>query len=367
MILHLLFDDKFGDYAIHQFSDSIFCSEFVRVVDTVEASYSNETISTVLVYSNAFDELSSRLGDYKAIIFHGLFYPWQEYLLRKIPDQVKIAWVFWGGDIYGRKDVNNLFLTPLSRFLLWLHDSKKWFQNKAFPSHYEVSLDLMRRIDYCLTDVPEDFSFVRQYLGTPIKELWYNYYSIEELLGDLAEETVNGTNILVGNSCSIECNHLDGFGRLSVFPLSESMIIVPLSYGEPWLRNLLLKEGRRRFGNRFLPLIDFLPRKEYNEIIKSCSVVVMPHYRPQAFGNLLTALWLGTRVYLSEKNVLFPFFKRMGAIVFSIETDLKRSNPLALSPLSPNAIEQNRKALSAVYSKDIMCSKNLELVKVLNQ
>ena len=101
-------------------------------------------------------------------------------------------------------------------------------------------------------------------------------------------------------------------------------------------------------------------------MIRSCSAVIMPHYRPQAFGNILTALWLGARVFLSERNVLLTYFRRIGAVVFSIERDLKKSNPQVLSPLSDKERILNRRAIKAFYSKDVMLQKNVELVKTLN-
>lgn len=367
MILHLLFDDIFGDYAIRQFSGEEMRSEFVVVSDSSECSFLKERIRVVLVGTEDFLQLQSSLNHYNAVVFHGLFYPWQEKLLRTVPDHVKVAWVFWGGEIYCRKDVCARFLTPRSKALVALQRMKRWLRNKKQPSGYEIPFDLLKRIDYCLTDVPEDFVFVKKYLGTPIVKLWYNYYSIEETIGDLLDESIDGTNVLLGNSCTIECNHLDGFMRLSHLPLKDSKIVVPLSYGPSWLRSFLLKEGKRQFGGCFCPLVEFLPRSEYNAVLKSCSVAIMPHYRPQAFGNILTALWLGTRVYLSEKNILYPFFKRLGVVVFSIEHDLKRSNPSVFLPLSNDQVEQNRCAISAVYSKEKMHQRNLELVRILNQ
>ena len=367
MILHLLFDDKFGNYAVHQFSGPEMHSEFVRITASPDNEYMGENVRSIYIESEAFQELKAGLGSYKAVVFHGLFYPWQESLLRNVPDHVKVAWVFWGGDIYGRKDLHKRFLTPVSKSLFWLHGLKRSIQRKAKTDRYEIPINALRRIDYCLTDIPGDFEFAKEYLGTPIKELWYNYYSIEETLGDLATDTVEGANIIVGNSATLECNHLDGFRALSGFPLNGSEVIVPLSYGEPWVRNLVIKSGRHHFGSRFHPLVDFLSRDEYNRLIKSCAVAVMPHYRPQAFGNILTALWLGTRVYLSERNPLLSFYKRIGAMVYSIERDLKKANPQALLPLAPEEISQNRKAISAIYSKKVMHQKNIELVSILNQ
>lgn len=369
MILHVISDDKFSDYAIAQFSGDETHSVFVLIsyTDTIQFVSSIEQVECIQWKSECYYQLLQRLGNYKAIVLHGLFWPWDEDFLRVSPPSVKVAWVFWGGDIYGRADISRRFLTRRSKELLTLRNIGRWVRHKRLSERYEVPFDLLKRIDYCMTDIPEDYVFVKKYLGTPIKELWYNYYSIEETVGDLAGEIVDGTSILVGNSSTIECNHLDGFRKLSALPLGDSKVVVPLSYGESWLRSFLLKDGERRFGRRFQPLVEFIPRSEYNTIIKSCAVVVMPHYRPQAFGNILTALWLGSRVYLSEKSFLYPFFKRLSTVVLTMEKDLNKSNPLALLPLSKSEIEQNRRAISAVYSKAVMHQRNKEIVRELNQ
>ena len=225
----------------------------------------------------------------------------------------------------------------------------------------------MKRIDYCLTDIPEDFTFVKGYLQSDIKELWYNYYSVEETIGDLADSACNGNNVLIGNSCSLTCNHLDGLKMVRKLNLpAKAKVYVPLSYGEAWLKKAVSKWGSLLLGDRFTPLMSFLSRDKYNMIIKSCSIVIMPHYRPQAFGNMLTALWLGSRVFLSERNKLFSFFKRIGTIVFSIEHDLS-SSCIVLGPLSEVERKQNRDAISSLYRKEVMYSKNLQIVSVLNQ
>ncbi len=315
-----------------------------------------------------FQILLNQLGNYKAIILHGLFFPWQERVLRAVPKQVKVAWVFWGGDIYGRTDICGQFLSPRSKKLLLMQNIKRIVKGKRPGHKYEIPLDLLKRIDYCLTDIPEDFSFVKPYLGTDIKELWYNYYSVEETIGELGNSECNGRNILIGNSCSLECNHIDGIRIISKLKIpKESLVYCPLSYGESWLRTAVTERGRKMLGGRFSPLTAFLPRDEYNAIICSCSCIVMPHCRPQAFGNILTALWLGSRVFLSERNILFGFFRRVGAQVFSIENDLIPDNPMVFSPLNDEERTRNRQAISAIYSKEIMHRKNLEIVKLLNQ
>lgn len=369
MILHFLSDDKFSDYVIEQFSSHEMQSEFV-LMSTAEKMvfFHHEEIVTVVnpCQSEPMNRLVGSLNNYSAIVLHGLFFPWCETILRHVPDTVKVAWVFWGGEIYGRKDLRASFLSKRSKWLLRVRDLKRVLKKQGRTESYELPLELFNRIDYCLTDVHEDFEFVKSYTHSNMKEVWYNYYSIDETIGELRNQVVEGDNVLVGNSCSLECNHLDGFKAAKKINNVNSKIVVPLSYGEPWLRRFLLKRGTRQFGNRFHPLVEFIPRDEYNKIIKSCSTVIMPHYRPQAFGNILTALWLGARVYMSEKSLLYQFFKRIGAVVFSIEKDLSCSRELKVSPLSEDERMKNRSLISKIYVKDIMNTKIKELVSLLN-
>ncbi len=369
MILHLLFDDKFGEYAVRQFSEPEMCSEFILVSHSKApvCPHKYEGVKIVFEDQEGFQNLLLHLGEYKAIILHGLFYPWQERVLRAVPASVKVAWVFWGGEIFGRSDIGLKFLSRASKQLLSIQILKRFLKGKSISHNYEIPFDLLKRIEYCLTDVPEDFAFAKEYLETDFQELWYNYYSVEETIGDLVDSKCDGNNILIGNSCSLQCNHFDGFRAIKRLRLpANARVYVPLSYGEPWLQNTVTKWGRLLFGDCFVPLLSFLPRNEYNAIIKSCAVVVMPHFRPQAFGNILTALWLGSRVFLSEQNVLLSFFNRIGAVVFSIEQNLNNKD-IIWAPLSEKERTQNRNVISALYNKEVMRDKNLEIIRVLNQ
>ena len=368
MILHLLFDDKFGEYAIRQFSGEEMHSEFIIVTHSSapDCSHKFDGVRVVLEDKADFLVLLQQLGEYKAIVLHGLFYPWQEKVLRAVPDYVKVAWVFWGGDIYGRKDIANNYLSSSSKRLKRIQCIKRFIKRRKTLDRFEMPFELMRRIDYCLTDIPEDFAFVKEYLDSDIKELWYNYYSVEETIGDLMDSRCTGRNILLGNSSSLECNHIEGLRAVRKMNLTAiDKVHVPLSYGESWLRKEVIRRGRRMLGPRFHPLTDFLPREKYNQIIRSCSVAVMPHYRPQAFGNILTALWLGTRVYMSNRSQLFVFFKCIGAVVFSIEDDFNDRNLSALLPLSDEETDMNRRIISSLYSTDVMNQKNKIIIQAL--
>ena len=357
-------ESQFTDYVINQFSAREMCSEVVIVhsENYIDHAFQKDKVRIIVPNSEDFEELLSLLHKYSAIVLHGLFFPWCEAILRHVPEQVKVAWVFWGGEVYSRKDLRASFLSKRSKRLLRLHQLMQGLKHKKPVPHFELPKELFQRIDYCLTDIHEDYEFVKSYCGFEAKELWYNYYSIDETLGDLRNQTVNGNNILIGNSCNLECNHWDGFRAAKKLQGEDTQIIVPLSYGEPWLRRMLLKIGKSMFGKRFRPLIDFMPREEYNKIIESCAVVIMPHYRPQAFGNILTALWLGSRVFMSEKSHLFKFYQRIGLHVFSIENDLKKDKVL---PLPADEREENRRIIASLYDKEVMKERIKTMVDAL--
>ena len=369
MILHFLTDDKFSEYVLSQFASFEAQSDFLLISETstlVNVS-SRENLIIINPNSDDFKRIVNELSIYNAIIFHGLFWPWAEVVLRNVPKKVKVAWMFWGGEIYGRKDLKYSFLAPRTkRIQLWrnLKRTIKYKGRRYYP--YEIPKDLFERIDYCLTDNFEEYQYAKEYLGNRMIYLWYNYYSIEETLGEAINLFTNGNNILVGNSGTIEGNHFDAFYRIDRRYLHGNSIIVPLSYGDAWVINRIVRFGEKRFKNAFTPLKVFLCRNDYNQILSSCRIVIMPHYRPQAFGNIITALWLGARVYMSEKSLQYSYLKRIGVILFSIEKDLSKNLASSVVSLTDEEVMENRRILYANYGLKTVETRVMELVKVLN-
>lgn len=106
-----------------------------------------------------------------------------------------------------------------------------------------------------------------------------------------------------------------------------------------------------------------MPLDEYNALMLSCSTIILGYTQPAAQGNIITALWLGMRVYLSEKNMTYRYFKRIGCVVYSMESELKK---YGYAPMEEKDVEQNRAVLKEWYSKENMHKRNLEIVKALS-
>lgn len=376
MILHLLSDDKFSDYAIDQFSRAApRKNDFVVLVfgkdDCLKNIRNKDNVRVIREGSAQVDEICKHISGYNAVITHNLSTEAREKIIQAAFGKIKTAWVFWGFELYGRKKNEWKYLGPRSKFyqtLFKLKGNVKNFINKSYMADdlYEVGPHVFKNLDYCLTDLKEDYETAKSYFRSNFDFLWYNYYSIEETLGSLKNQHVNDQNILIGNSATLSNNHLEAFHVLNKLSINDRKIITPLSYGNNWYARIISRKGRALFQNHFHPLVRFIPREEYNQILRSCSVVIMNHYRHQGMGNIISAMWLGSRVYISKRTTTFAYFKRLGAHIFSVEDDLNSSNTKALSPLSHDMVMENREILFREYGKAHMLRKVDEIINELD-
>lgn len=366
MILHFLTDEKFTDYAIAQFSAPEMMSEFVLVPSNNNLMGQvklKDKCTIVRQNSPEFEDLLNRLGRYKGIVLHGMHWGgWQSKILQRVPKHVKVAWYFWGGEIYGRSDYDVPRFAPITKLMVWLHQRKR-AQHNIQSTGWELPHELYRRVDYCLTGEEEEYEFAKAFLHHErMQFVWYTYYDIDATVGALKDASCNGNNVIVGNSATDTCNYFDVLPRLKRALRSDQRVILPLSYGSPWVRNSVSKFAKFFIGEAAMPLYEYMPRNEYNALLQSCSVMIMNQYIPQAQGNILTGLWLGMRVYMSEKSIAFKFFKRIGCKIFSLESEYKK---FGLTPLPKEEVEENRAILKKWYSREHVMQSAENVVEIL--
>lgn len=377
MILHLLSDDSFSDYVIDQFENQIpGQNEYIVFKWNSDKKISfiknSNRVNIIQEESKNLYDYCSNLSRFKAIITHNLSTPSQEKIVLAAPDFVKIAWVFWGFEVYNRKENHTFFLGRLTKkveYHYWIKSKLKGILNFLKTSQksdqvFLVNARSYQKVDYCLTHLREDYLYAKNFFKADFKFLWYNYFSIDKTLGNLKNEKINGNNILVGNSATLSNNHLEAFKVLKSLDLGNQKIIVPLSYGNNKYASHIIKKGEKLFGNQLMPLLTYIDRQQYNSILQSCSIVIMYHYRQQALGNIITSLWLGAKVYLSERTTTFSYFKRLGIHIYSIEKDLK-ANQKMCSPLPNQFVDQNRKILHDEYGKESMNTRIAKLITTL--
>ena len=103
-------------------------------------------------------------------------------------------------------------------------------------------------------------------------------------------------------------------------------------------------------------LKDFIPLDEYNKKIGSCSFFIFGHKRQQAMGNIISALWMGSSVFLYEDNPVYKFLKKSNFFVFEIKKFNQNYNELILTKEQK---EINRELIKKIFNEN-EALKNIE-------
>jgi dTDP-N-acetylfucosamine:lipid II N-acetylfucosaminyltransferase len=155
--------------------------------------------------------------------------------------------------------------------------------------------------------------------------------------------------ILVGNSFDSSNNHVEIFNWLT--PLfGKVRIYCPLSYGSNIeYKEMVIEEGKKRFSNDFIPLVDFMDLVSYKTFLnEKVNVVVFNHKRQEAMGVTLMLLALRKPVFVFPSTSSFHSLKEKGILLFENTSLIYNPNIL----LEPIEVPDFSNQLKAFYSED---------------
>lgn len=363
-ILHLSLDDKFIDIALPYFNRISHCNDLVVLADQ-QVRYVKSKAVIVNDVQKIIEQID--INKYGLIIIHALDPVWYQFVLN-LPKTCCIVWLGWGYDYYSL--LNNTFLLKKTRcveFSLKESIKKAIFTFKRYSCR-KLLCEVIERIDYFSPVLDIEYNLVKNAVNTQNfpKYIPFTYGSLETDFGkDFLNSYVTGNNILVGNSATATNNHIEVFDLLKQYTLKNNQkIFCPLSYGDTKYKKSIEKLGYSILGEKFQPIVQFLPITEYIEIIGSCSIVIMNHVRQQALGNILSMLYLGATVYLREENPIYMFLIKNNIKVFSIKLLEEHSTQLEYQ-LSRDDVEHNRKILQQLYSYEATLHKSKDIVSLL--
>jgi len=280
------------------------------------------------------------------VVLHSLFFG--ATLLPFVTRKATLVWISWGHDLY--KDKADSFASSFPfRHSLFMDLTKRWkdarkgsYRNRVRKAVKAIvrngfRLHAIRKIDYVSTCLPYEFPFIKERFPHLEK---FDFDYIDETAISLSD--CDGDNILIGNSASVNCNHLDVMKLISDRGIDAGKLVVPLSYagGEAY-RNAVIEAGREAFGERFLPLASFMGIDQYTKLIRSCAFAVLGFLRQQATKNIQLLLCQGTKIFFYKETDIYRYFKDAGYSVFSIEDDLTKVGLSAR--LSGDEIVKNRR------------------------
>lgn len=393
MIIHLMLDDKFGQLIIKQFNQvDATQNKFILVtsktkIDNIPLEYANQII--ILKVDEFTEYISLNIDHINAIVFHGLNEDYKWDAISEFKGKIHLHWMFWGTDGYMLPHLRKKLFKPEtkkirqqllknSRLNQYIHSSGGWIFNLYCWLHKKRTKEIyylkklenaIRQVDSISAVVPQDYARLANKLHLHTPHYPFHYGSVETLISKQASigNVASGNNILIGNSASIENNHIDAFIHLKKLNTKDKKIIVPLNYGEsiPGLKDIIIAKGNFLFGKEvFQPLHSFLPLHEYNAILQSCSITIMNHNKQHAMGNIISLLYYGTKLFLNKENTIFEYLSNKGFVFFDMQ---ELSQYHLKNPLTKEEIEHNRQLILKLYDDDVVQKRTTDLYNTLIQ
>ncbi len=272
--------------------------------------------------------------------------------IKHAPAAVKLIWSIPGGDLYNR--YLRYFGYPIVYRENW---NLKYCLGKIIRK-------IPRRIEFCylvkrcqvVVSANCDYEIIKKYAPKNAKLPIHIYaiaYPMEKMMGDLYGQpfVVNTTNrVVIGNSASKTNNHLYVLKCLSSFDIKEASLSLIMSYGDSngAYKNKVKAAYRNVYGDKVSFVTDYVPLDEFNRRLLTATHFIYGNWRQEAVGNILTAFYLGGKVYLSQRNPLLNDFKMKGFVVYCLE-DITDS---FFSPLSEDDKKHNRRLIDELYNKE---------------
>ena len=379
MILHIMPAEKFIDRAIGLFELAFPGKNqywiFSYEEDGSDFSYvktpRSEKVRFISLNEPWWNFKKIEFEGYQVLFLHNLYSPANVHFATKAPRHLQLHVSIWGYEFYGFKEfwdepkygeqTQTLLNRNVDRATGTLSSNYKRgvralrlltdARYKAIKPTLASREKAYAGIHTIHTHVKEDYRNIldRMYSDEGKRPKWshFSYYSTEDYETNLSQ--CNTQSILIGNSATASNNHLEVFEMLQEMG-SSHQIICPLNYGDDDYAQAINADGVRRFGDRFKPLLEFLPLESYNRLVSSCGNVVMNHYRQQAAGNIIASLLFGSKVFLSQRSPLFKHFAELGVRIFSVEGELREQE--LNTPLSEAKVTSNRQLISAYYSRE---------------
>lgn len=252
------------------------------------------------------------------VILHGLFSPHLIIMLYLMPWlHKKLYWIIWGGDLYCHKLA---------------------VKNKKFRIVEYFRKNLISRLTGLITCVDGDYEKAQEWYGATGKlyecivyksNIYKGSFLTENDFKYLENEEVTKVNIQIGNSADPTNNHEQIFNKLSKLDVINKVgkIYCPLSYGDLAYAENIKELGIKMFGEKFYPLMKFMPLGEYEAVLDDIDIAIFAHERQQAMGNTINLLGRGKKVYMRDDTSSYALFNKLGVTVHKLDSlDLRRQD-----------------------------------------
>ena len=236
----------------------------------------------------------------------------------------------------------------------------RWFVFKhEMKKQYERKLETIRRIDYLI--MPEhsekSYEFVKRLYPTlKAKRVCGTFNqnvnkAVDYDLRPIPQKN-EALNVLLGNSSDPTGNHLDAIKFLAGRLEKDSQIYCLLSYGDSASRDWTIAYGRKVFGDRFHPVLDYMQKNEFVSFMQGMDIVIEYHNRSQAAGNIITALTLGKPVFMKPMSTFFSHLNAIGVSAVHPVRQIDECDLREIIKAAQNNKTENTRLIKLEYSDE---------------
>ncbi|HLQ86297.1 MAG TPA: TDP-N-acetylfucosamine:lipid II N-acetylfucosaminyltransferase [Salinisphaeraceae bacterium] len=259
------------------------------------------------------------------IIIHGLFKSaWIQFLLTQPWAYEKMHWAVWGGDLHA-------YESKRGRLSLEIKEALKRI--------------LIKRIGVLLTCIPGDVELARTWYGARGRYMECLMYESNTWHPPQREaRRCDAINILAGNSANPSNNHSEIFAHLEKYRDQNIRIFAPLAYGTQVYADAVIRAGTELFGDKFIPMTEFVAYQDYLAFLGSIDIAVFNHARQQAMGTTITLLGMGKKVCMRRDTSLRALLEQLGLHIFNVAD-------VDLAPLPADLARENKALARRNFSR----------------
>lgn len=259
-----------------------------------------------------------------SLIIHGIYHRFFWFALRRVPGLLaRTSWISWGGGV----------LSPWRHYPIGLNPMRYvWFR----PYRYCVP-----RLAAVSVQTDDEFERLETMVGPLGNRSEARYF--HPCLPARFEQRPAHTplKVCVGHRATVMGDYERAFGLLERFADRPMEVHVPLSYGNDAIVADVIALGRRKLGEAFRPLTEFMTMGAYYDFLREMDVLVMPQGYAVGGFNCTYCLAVGGKVYLSPENTYLQRNRDEGCRVFELDELAGVSFEELAEPLSPEVQREN--------------------------
>ena len=350
--LHIFPVEKFTEGYISFVNDNFDSSEHLFLLVKAHEYYPK--------YADRFSNVIYLSGDFRnnylvftkqvmkrnvEIYLHSMFlsdkYKLILFLLLRIK-KLSLTWIVWGGDLY--------YSIKLKK------QDKKTIRERRELLLYNAIIIKCKTI---ATLVKGDYELLNKHFAhfsNYKKAVYINPVKTDFLKSPILQsEKDELIRIQIGNSASSTNNHEEIFCDLKKFKDENIEIYCPLSYGDENYANQIALLGKNIFGNKFIPMTEFINPKEYSNFILKMDILIMNNNRQQGLGNISAYATLGKKIFVRSDVCMWQYLQDECSLKIFDTKNIQDLNFSGFKEMKPHDSANNsKKANYYFYSQDYL-------------